>query len=101
MGYPEGLVHGKKMILITSRGADYSEGTPFHAFDFMEPYLRAIFGFVGIHDIEFVSAQPVDIAQFREAAMASAMERASDTARRLASAERIPAVVSVPEGLIP
>lgn len=91
VGYPEGMTHGKKMIVITSRGADYSEGTPFHAFDFMEPYLRAIFGFVGIHDIEFVSAQPVDIRQFRDAAMASAMERASDSARRLASAESIPA----------
>jgi FMN-dependent NADH-azoreductase len=101
MGYPEGMAHGKKMIVITSRGGDYSEGTPFHAFDFMEPYLRAIFGFVGIHDIEFVSAQPVDIRQFRDAAMASAMERAADAARRLVSGEPAPTAVDVPDGLIP
>ena len=46
--------------MITSRGGDYSIGSPFRSFDFQEPYLRAIFGFVGITDITFVIAQPMD-----------------------------------------
>ncbi len=57
---PEGLAKNKKMIIITSRGGDYSPNTPFHSYDFQEPYLRAIFGLVGITDITFINAQPMD-----------------------------------------
>ncbi len=55
----EGLVKGKKMVVIASRGGEYSteEQRPF---DFQEPYLRTIFGFVGLTDITFVVAQPMD-----------------------------------------
>jgi FMN-dependent NADH-azoreductase len=60
-GRPEGLAKGKKMICVTSRGGDYSSG-PLHAFDFVEPYLRTIFGFVGITDIHFFNAQPMDVS---------------------------------------
>lgn len=60
-GVPHPLVHDKKMIVVTSRGGDYSAGSPLHAFDFLEPYLRAIFGFIGITDIHFINAQPMDI----------------------------------------
>lgn len=57
---PQGLAKNKKMVVITSRGGDYSPGTPYHQFDFVEPYLRTVFGFVGISDITFVNAQPMD-----------------------------------------
>ena len=56
----EGLVKNRKMIVITSRGGDYSKGSPFHSYDFQEPYLRAVFGFVGLTDITFINAQPMD-----------------------------------------
>jgi FMN-dependent NADH-azoreductase len=84
MGMPVGLVRDKKMVVITSRGGDYSPGTPFHSYDFMEPYLRAIFGFVGVYDIEFVNAQPVDISAYRETAFGTALTTAAETARRIA-----------------
>lgn len=57
---PEGLVKNKKMVVITSRGGDYS-GLMLKA-DFQEPYLRFVFGFVGIKDIRFINAQPMDMA---------------------------------------
>jgi FMN-dependent NADH-azoreductase len=57
---PEGLLKNKKMIVCTSRGGDYSESSPFHPYDFQEPYLRAAFGFVGINEITFFNAQPMD-----------------------------------------
>ena len=57
----EGLVKNKKMMVISSRGGDYSSGTPAQGYDFQEPYLRAIFGFVGIVDINFVNLQPADM----------------------------------------
>jgi FMN-dependent NADH-azoreductase len=57
---PEGLAKNKKMLVVTSRGGDYSEGSPFQSYDFQEPYLRAVFGFAGITDISFINAQPMD-----------------------------------------
>jgi FMN-dependent NADH-azoreductase len=57
---PEGLLKNKKMVVITSRGGDYGEESPFKDYDFQEPYLRTIFGFVGIDDITFINAQPMD-----------------------------------------
>jgi FMN-dependent NADH-azoreductase len=59
-GRPHGLVHGKKMVCVTSRGADYSQ-PPLQALDFVESYLRTIFGFVGITDVTFFTAEPMDI----------------------------------------
>jgi FMN-dependent NADH-azoreductase len=77
------LVVGKKMLCVTSRGGDYSPGTPSHPYDFQEPYLRGIFGFIGITDINFIHAQTMDItAQMRESSLAAAI----DEARALAAA---------------
>lgn len=80
-GQAIGLATGKKMVIITTRGGDYSQGSPFHAYDFQEPYLRAIFGFVGITDIEFINAQPMDVTpQLRETAIKNAIEEAGKLA---------------------
>jgi FMN-dependent NADH-azoreductase len=77
-----GLAKNKKMICITSRGNDYSEGSPVSQFDFQESYLRSIFGFVGITDISFIHAQPMDFApEITEAGL----EKAKSEARILAS----------------
>ncbi len=81
-GQAIGLVTGKKMVCVTSRGSDYSEQSPYRAYDFQEPYLRAIFGFVGIRDIQFINAQPMDVTlELREAALQAAISQA----RRLAA----------------
>jgi FMN-dependent NADH-azoreductase len=61
-GQPHGLVHGKKMICVTSCGADYSQ-PPLSALDFVGTYLRSIFAFIGISDITFFTAQPMDVSQ--------------------------------------
>ena len=39
-GRPEGMIHGKRMVVVTSRGGDYSESSPFHSYDFQEPGAR-------------------------------------------------------------
>ena len=83
-GQPYGMLENKKMVCITTRGGDFSEGGPFHAYDFQEPYLRAIFGFVGITDMHFVNAQPMDITpELREAAIAKGIEEAKVLANSL------------------
>jgi FMN-dependent NADH-azoreductase len=58
-GQPEGLVHGRRMVVVTSSGADYSEGH-LASLNSIEGYLRSIFGMVGITDIKFFSVQPMD-----------------------------------------
>jgi FMN-dependent NADH-azoreductase len=54
-GY-KGLVHNKKMTIITAQGGTYPEGSLTHAYDLQTPYLKLIFGFLGITDIDFVHA---------------------------------------------
>src|SRR5215216_927956 len=78
------LVHGRRMVCVTSRGGDYSADGPMHVYDFQEPYLRAIFGFIGITDLEFINSQPMDVTpELREMAVAAAIEQARQIASRL------------------
>lgn len=56
---PEGLAGGKRVIIASSRGGIYADGTPAAGMDFQEPYLRAVLGFLGVTDIEFVRAEGV------------------------------------------
>ena len=55
-----GLVEGKKAVIITARGGDFSATSPAAAYDFQEPYLRAIFGFIGLTDIQFINANSMN-----------------------------------------
>lgn len=72
-GVPVPLVHGKRMVVVTSSGSDYSAASPLHALDFHEQYLRAIFGFVGITDITFVHGHALDAPGRRDAGLAQAL----------------------------
>lgn len=75
---PEGLVKNRKMLVVTSRGGDYSQGSPARKYDLQEPYLRTVFGFVGLTDIIFINAQPMDAMgpDIREAKIAEAQDAA-------------------------
>ena len=53
----QGLLGEKKVVVITSRGGAYEKGTPAEKFDFQEPYLRHILGFVGVTDVTFIHAE--------------------------------------------
>jgi FMN-dependent NADH-azoreductase len=80
-GY-EGLVKGKKALFITSSGGNFQPGTPFAAYNFQEPYLRAIFGFIGVTEVQFVVADSMN--QGEETAKQS-RERAENALRELAA----------------
>ena len=41
-------------------GSDFRPGTPGGAYNFLEPYLRAVLGFIGINDIEVVYAHSLN-----------------------------------------
>lgn len=88
----EGVLTGKQTVVVTARGGSYAPGTPRHSFDFQEPYLRAVFGMVGLdRNLEFVHAELTkahvvpQMAQFRELAVAS-LEDAHRVVRKLAVA---------------
>ena len=69
---PKGLLDGKRVIVIESRGGLYSEG-PAQAIDFQEPYLRHLLGFVGLTDVTFVRAEKIGYGpNSRAAAIAAA-----------------------------
>ncbi|WP_186399277.1 FMN-dependent NADH-azoreductase [Stappia sp. P2PMeth1] len=53
---PEGLMTGKRAIVVATRGGLYSEG-PAKAMDSQEPHLRTMLSFIGITDITFVYAE--------------------------------------------
>jgi FMN-dependent NADH-azoreductase len=77
---PEGLVKNRKMVVIASRGGDYSSEA-MKAYDFQIPYLRAVFGFAGITDIDFAVTQPMDMGIEMQA---KKIQEAQGSARRLA-----------------
>lgn len=79
-GY-KGLVEGKKALIITAEGGQYRPGMPTAAYNFHEPYIKAILGFMGITDITFIhgdglalgeEARQKSLAEAREAIQAAA-----------------------------
>jgi len=52
-----GLLSKKKVIVVTARGGAYEKRTPGEKFDFQEPYLRHILGFIGLTDVTFIHAE--------------------------------------------
>src|SRR6202171_616917 len=69
---PVGLCGGKKLVIASSRGGVYSEGSATAFFDHQETYLKAAFGFLGITDITFIRAEGVAMGpEARSEAIAS------------------------------
>ncbi|MEU6978798.1 MULTISPECIES: NAD(P)H-dependent oxidoreductase [unclassified Streptomyces] len=53
-----GPLAGRQVVVVTARGGAYGPGTPRHAYDFQEPYLRAAFGMVALaDDLVFLHAE--------------------------------------------
>jgi FMN-dependent NADH-azoreductase len=90
-GIPMGLCQGKRMVCVTSRGGDYSDVSPMHSYDQQEPYLRAIFGFAGITDIDFINVQPADLSPLQtEEAVSAGIAAARQLADKLAEVQPSP-----------
>lgn len=76
---PEGLVKGKRLILAVSQGGIHGAGS---ATEHQESHLRALFGLLGITDIEVVRAQGVNYSlQHREQALSAALSSLPDPRR--------------------
>lgn len=79
---PEGLAGGKKVVIVSSRGGFYGAGTPQAVLEHEESYLRTVFGFLGITDIEAINAEGVALgAEQRNQAIAKAQQQIEQYAR--------------------
>jgi FMN-dependent NADH-azoreductase len=55
---PAGLLNpATKVVVIAVRGGAYTGDSPAKAYDQQEPYIRTVFGFLGVRDIHFVYAE--------------------------------------------
>ncbi|WOE81142.1 FMN-dependent NADH-azoreductase [Pseudomonas protegens] len=54
---PQGLLTGKRAYVLTARGGIYAGSSADH----QEPYLRQVMGFIGIHDVEFIHAEGLNL----------------------------------------
>jgi FMN-dependent NADH-azoreductase len=66
-----GLAKGKKAILVLASGGVFTDG-PWKPWDFVEPYLRTILGFIGIVDVQTVRIEGMNIPVLAEAAIPNA-----------------------------
>ncbi|HTA60441.1 MAG TPA: FMN-dependent NADH-azoreductase [Candidatus Baltobacteraceae bacterium] len=53
---PKGLLTGKKATVLIASGGVY-EQTAIESLNFVTPYLRAVFGFLGITDVKIIAAE--------------------------------------------
>jgi FMN-dependent NADH-azoreductase len=75
----EGLAGHKRVIVAISRGGFYGAGTPAAAGEYVETYLRWVFGFIGVTNPEFISADGVQVGpEHREKALAGALQAATN-----------------------
>ena len=74
----KGLAGGKRIIIALSRGNFYSAGAPAATYEHAEIYLRSVFGFIGVTDIDIIVAEGVNVGpEHREKALAGALQAAT------------------------
>ena len=75
----EGLAGNKRVIIAVSRGGFYGPGTPAAVGEHLETYLRWVFGFLGVTNPEFISADGIQMGpEHREKALAGALHAATN-----------------------
>ena len=81
---PQGLLSGKKVIVVESSGGLYSEG-PAQVLDFQEPYLRQLLSFMGLTEVDFVHLEKLGSG---DAARSTALTSAKARIEQLLEAEQ-------------
>jgi FMN-dependent NADH-azoreductase len=88
-GKPKGLIIGKKATFIIATGGIYDAQTQMASFNFVEPYLRSLFGFLGLKDVTFLTAggtMALNHGQDRDAFLAPHLQAVQTHARSLEGA---------------
>lgn len=74
--YPQGLVEGVKAVVVSSRGGIHV-GQETEA---VTPYLKAVLGLMGIHEVEFIYAEGLDMQAYRSNALDLANQQVKEFA---------------------
>jgi len=74
--YPQGLVEGVKAVIVSSRGGIHV-GQETEA---VTPYLKAVLGLMGIHEVEFIYAEGLDMQAYRNNALDMANQQIKEFA---------------------
>ncbi|ENX37539.1 MULTISPECIES: FMN-dependent NADH-azoreductase [Acinetobacter] len=74
--YPQGLVENVKAIVMSSRGGIHLGQMT----DAVTPYLRSVLGLMGIHEVDFVYAEGLDISALKADALKDAHLKAQQMA---------------------
>ena len=85
-GTPKGLLTGKKATFIIATGGVYDAQTQMASFNFVEPYLRSVFGFLGVTDTTFLTTggtAALNYGQDRDAFLAPHLESVQTHAQAL------------------
>ena len=89
-GKPKGLLLRKRATFIIASGGIYDAGTQMASFNFVEPYLQSVFGFLGVTDTNFLTAggtKALNQGQDRAAFLAPYIEAVQTQARSLEGAK--------------
>ncbi|WP_462266721.1 FMN-dependent NADH-azoreductase [Mucilaginibacter sp.] len=73
---PQGLITGKKVYIAITTGGVYSEG-PYKSADFVAPYLKTLFGFIGMTDVTIVRAEGFSVPDLQADALNKGIESIS------------------------
>ena len=82
---PQGLLQGKKATVLAASGGNYGAGSPAAAMNFVDPYLKTVLGFIGVTDVNVITAAgasklmsgAVDRASFLQPTLAQVRARAA------------------------
>jgi FMN-dependent NADH-azoreductase len=88
-GTPTGLIIGKKATFIIATGGIYDAQTQMASFNFVEPYLRSLCGFLGLTDVTFLTAggtMALNHGQDRDSFLAPHLQAVQMQARSLEGA---------------
>jgi FMN-dependent NADH-azoreductase len=85
-GTPKGLLSAKKATFIIATGGIYDAQTKMASFNFVEPYLRSLFGLLGVTDVTFLTAggtSALNQGQDRDAFLAPYLQTVQTHAQRI------------------
>jgi FMN-dependent NADH-azoreductase len=76
-----GLVTGKPLVTVYARGGSYGPGSGAESYDHQSGYLKQIFGFLGLTEIQEIFVEPTEAdPSSKDEAVAAAMRKAAEMA---------------------
>lgn len=79
---PKGLLANKKVYLVTTMGGNHEAGVS----DFIRPYMKLVMGFLGLTDVEIITAGGLNLGpEHKDAALRAAREQIADLTAKVAA----------------